>query len=183
VRALTKGISTSPKSSGLLTGWSATLSVLLAGRLLYGLRHLGERPFRHAPGHYGEERRRVSGAHGCSELFRRHARQDDRPANHCHRCGCNRSFYAGAGEALSLYLTAQRDTSSSRRADCPSLMFFGLHKLASELALVLFDGKTHELHGFKQVMSHGFLRRGGVTFLDGLINRQMVLQNSRRDAR
>jgi hypothetical protein len=92
----------------------------------------------------------------------------------------------GAGEALSLYLTAQRDPSSSGRADCPCLhLCFSAYisSLANELALVLFDGETHELHGFKQVMSHGFLRRGGVTFLDGLVNRPMVPQNRRRNAR
>ena len=66
----------------------------------------------------------------------------------------------------------------------PTQMFSDyINSLANELALVLFDGKTHELHGFKQVMSHGFLRRGGVTFLDGLVNRPMVPQNRRRNAR
>ena len=76
------------------------------------------------------------------------------------------------------------ETSSSRRADvfAYTYVFSSHNSVAKELALVLFDGKTHELHGFKQVMSHGFLRRGGVTFLDSMINRQMVLQNSRRDA-
>jgi serine/threonine protein kinase len=77
-----------------------------------------------------------------------------------------------------------RKVSGPHVCPCLHLCFSAyINSLANELALMLFNGKTHELHGFKQVISHGFLSRGGVTFLDGLVNRPMVPQNRRRNAR